>query len=530
MPKKKPPTLPTSSGDTVSVWMDTVVLPEYTPLDGNARCDVCVVGAGITGMTTAYLLMKAGKKVVLLDDNVIGGGETSRTTAHLSWALDDRFQNLEKIHGESGARMAAESHKAAIDTIERLARAEGIDCDFERLDGWLFLGGHDKPETLEKERAACHRIGLTEVELKPRLPVQSLGAGPVLRFPNQGQFHPLRYLAGLAKAFVAGGGRIHTGTHVSGIEGGSTVKVKTSAKNTVSCKAAVAATNSPISDYVVTHLKQAPYRTYVVAGRIARDALPRGLYWDTPDPYHYVRLARLGDREKAEGAGESVYDALIVGGEDHKTGQRDDTDERFRCLEEWTRGRFPQVEEITWRWSGQVMEPSDGLAFIGPNPDGAENVYLATGDSGQGMTHGTIAGLLLTDLITGKANPWAKLYDPKRVSLSPQSVKHLAKENLNVALRYAEWLTPGDVGSADDIPKESGAVLRRGMHKIAVYRDENGKVHERSAVCTHLYCIVSWNSAERSWDCPCHGSRFDPYGKVLNGPAIKPLEAVEEKA
>jgi glycine/D-amino acid oxidase-like deaminating enzyme/nitrite reductase/ring-hydroxylating ferredoxin subunit len=523
--KKSPSSPPESSGDTVSVWMDTALLPEHPPLDGNVRCDVCVVGAGIAGLTTAYLLMKAGKKVVVVDDNVIGGGETARTTAHLAWALDDGFHNLEKIHGEDGARMAAESHKAAIDTIERIVRQEKIDCDFERLDGWLFLGGHDKPETLEKERAACHRIGLTEVELKPRLPVQSLGAGPVLRFPNQGQFHPLRYLAGLAKAFVAGGGRIYTGTHVSGIEGGEKVKVKTSGKHIVSCQAAVAATNSPISDYVVTHVKQAPYRTYAIAGRIPRGAVPTGLYWDTPDPYHYVRLARLGESGESAGA---PYDALIVGGEDHKTGQRDDIDERFRCLEEWTRGRFPQVEEITWRWSGQVMEPSDGLAFIGRNPDGAENVYLATGDSGHGMTHGTIAGLLLTDLITGKENAWEKLYDPKRVRLNPRSIADMAKENLNVALKYAEWLTPGEVGGVEDIPKDSGAVIRRGMHKVAVYRDEQGKLHERSAVCTHLYCIVSWNSAERSWDCPCHGSRFDPYGRVLNGPALKPLGMVED--
>jgi glycine/D-amino acid oxidase-like deaminating enzyme/nitrite reductase/ring-hydroxylating ferredoxin subunit len=508
--------------------MDTADLPTYPRLDANVRCDVCVVGAGIAGLSTAYLLMKAGKKVIVVDDNVIGGGESGRTTAHLAWALDDRFYNLAKIHGDDGARLAADSHKAAIAAIERIVRTENIDCDFERLDGWLFLGGHDKPDTLEKERAACHRIGLTEVELKPRLPIQSLGAGPVLRFPDHAQFHPLRYLTGVAKAFVAGGGRIFTGTHVSGIEGGETVKVKTTSKQTISCGAAVAATNSPISDYVVTHVKQAPYRTYAIAGRIARGVVPAGLYWDTPDPYHYVRLARLDDRAAAT-VGGPVYDALIVGGEDHKTGQRDDIDERFRCLEDWTRSRFPQVEEITWRWSGQVMEPADGLAFIGRNPDDAENVYLATGDSGQGMTHGTIAGLLLTDLITGKPNPWEKLYDTKRVRLAPHAVAQMAKENLNVALKYAEWLTPGEVGSPDDIPRDSGAVIRRGMHKVAVYRDEKGALHERSAVCTHLYCIVSWNSAERSWDCPCHGSRFDPYGKVLNGPAIKPLAPVEEK-
>jgi Rieske Fe-S protein len=230
-----------------------------------------------------------------------------------------------------------------------------------------------------------------------------------------------------------------------------------------------------------------------------------------------------GEHAKQSG---DTRDWLIVGGEDHKTGQSDDADARFRNLEQWARQRFPMIESIDYRWSGQVMEPVDYMGFIGKNP-GDENIYIATGDSGNGMTHGTIAGMLITDQILGKDNPWSTLYDPARKSL--RAAGDFLKENLNVAMQYADYLTPGDVDSADKIKPGEGAVIRRGAHKVAVYKDDQGNVHERSAVCTHLYCIVDWNHAERTWDCPCHGSRFDPYGKVVNGPAVADLKEIEER-
>ena len=251
-----------------------------------------------------------------------------------------------------------------------------------------------------------------------------------------------------------------------------------------------------------------------IGARVPRDAVPRALFWDTPAPYHYVRL------QPADG-----HDVLIVGGEDHKTGQKDDAEERFARLEQWTRRHFPMAQDVEFRWSGQVLEPVDYMAFIGPNPGGDPgNVYIATGDSGHGMTHGTIAGMLLTDMIMVRPNPWTQLYDPNRVSL--RSAGELAKENINVAFQYKDYVTPGEVASTDDIAPGSGAVIRRGVHKVAAYRDERGVLHERSAVCTHLRCIVAWNSAEGTFDCPCHGSRFDPYGRVVNGPAIGDLEAL----
>jgi glycine/D-amino acid oxidase-like deaminating enzyme/nitrite reductase/ring-hydroxylating ferredoxin subunit len=505
------------SGYTQSVWMDTAEVPEYPALMEDTRADVCVVGAGIAGLTTAYLIARSGKSVVVLDDGPVAGGETGRTTAHLTNAFDDRYYEVERLHGEEKARLTLESHTAAIDTIENIVRSEAIDCDFRRLDGWLFLSETDaekRPEILDKEAAVINRLGLT-VERVARAPLPGFDTGPALRFPNQAQFHPVRYLAGLARAIARLGGRIHTRSHVASIQGGEQASLRTSDGQAVRCGAVCVCTNSPISDYVVTHLKQAAYRTFVIGARVSGGAVPAGLYWDTPSPYHYVRLL------KGDG---SADDILIVGGADHKTRQKDDAEERFRCLEEWTRTRFP-IGDIEYRWSGQVMEPADCLAFIGPNPDGAENVFLATGDSGNGMTHGTIAGLMLTDMVDGRAHRWAELYDPKRVSV--KSAPDLVKENLNVAAQYADWVKPGEASSADDIPPGEGAVLRRGVHRVAAYRDDDGNLHERSAVCTHLACIVRWNSTEKSWDCPCHGSRFDAYGNVVNGPALMALGPAE---
>ena len=234
-----------------------------------------------------------------------------------------------------------------------------------------------------------------------------------------------------------------------------------------------------------------------------------------PIPYHYVRFAR-----------DEKGDVLIVGGEDHKSGQASDCEQRFAKLERWTREHFPFVGEVTDRWSGQVMEPVDGVAYIGRNP-GEKNVYVVTGDSGNGMTHGTIAGMLIVDLIAGRENPWTKLYDPARKTLKPAVIADYIAENTNVAAQLRDYVTPGDEPSADKIKNGEGAILREGAKKIAAYRDENGTLHEFSAVCPHLKCIVRWDSCEKTWDCPCHGSRFDALGRVLNGPAITDLQPLD---
>lgn len=504
---------------TMSVWMDTAEVPVESPLKERITADVCIVGAGIAGMSAAYLLAREGKSVVVLDDGPIGGGMTQRTTAHLVNALDDRFFELERLHGVEGARLAAESHTAAINAIEAIVAQESIKCEFERLDGYLFVPPRDSRKILDDELAAVHRAGLTDIEKVDRVPWASYDTGPALRFPRQAQFHPLKYLAGLAKAIKEKGGRIYTQTHAKEIEGGKKTRVEAAGGGVVTANAVVVATNTPVNDLIAMHTKQAAYQTYVIGARIPRGSVKRALYWDTPDPYHYIRIESVGK-------GADAHDVLIVGGEDHKTGQKDDAGKRFAALERWTRRRFPMVEDIEYRWSGEVMEPVDGLAFIGRNPMDSDNVFIATGDSGNGMTHGTIAGLLLTDLILGRKNEWESLYDPSRITL--RALPEFAKENLNVAVQYTDLIVAGDVESIDEIKPNSGAVISRGLSKVAVYRDGDGVIHERSAVCRHLGCIVNWNSLEVSWDCPCHGSRYDALGHVIQGPANSDLAEVDD--
>src|SRR5688500_2637368 len=502
----------TDNGRTRSVWMATADIRPESRLGTDAKADVCIVGAGIAGLSTAYHLTREGKKVIVLDDGPTAGGETARTTAHLVFYNDDGLSKVESLHGEEGLRLATESHSAAVDRIEQIARDEQIDCDFKRLDGYLFVTpGGQGLDFLKKELDAAHRIGLKDAHWIGRAPLKGFDTGKCLCYPRQGKFHPLKYLAALTEIIKQRGGEVHNSTHVASIEGGSPAKVTTSQGRVVTCDAVVVATNSPVNDRVAIHTKQHPYRTYVIGGRVPRGAVTDALYWDTLDPYHYVRLQPVDGKD---------YDVLISGGEDHKTGQATDGERRWRDIERWTRERFPEMGEIEFRWSGQVFEPVDHLAYIGRNPMDKGNVFIATGDSGMGMTHGTIAGMLLTDLILGRKNPWEKLYDPARKPTSiTDSLKEYVKENVNVAAQYADWVTPGEVDSVDGIADDTGALLRQGLKKVAVYKDLTGTVHACSATCTHMGCVVSWNDVERTWDCPCHGSRFDPRGKVVNGPA-----------
>lgn len=486
--------------------MATADTPLSPRLQDNVRTDVCIIGAGIAGLTTAYLLSQEGRSVVVLDDGPIGGGMTGRTTAHLTNAFDDRYLDVEKLHGEEGARLTAESHTAAIEKVDDIVRRENIDCDFERCDGFLFAVPPDTQELLDDELAATHRAGLTDVEKVARAPLDSFDTGPALRYPRQAQFHPLKYLNGLVRAISRDGGRLFGHTHATTIEGGENARVETAAGPVITCEAIVVATNTPVNDRVAIHTKQAPYVTYVIGASIPKGSVATGLYWDTHDPYHYVRVQGVGD-----------HDVLIVGGEDHKTGQESDCYERYGRLESWTRERFPQIGDIEFRWSGQVMEPVDYLAFIGRNPLDSDNVFIATGDSGQGMTHGTIAGMLLTDLIQDRENRWTDLYSPSRVTL--RATPEFASENINVAAQYSDYVTAGDIKSEDELKPGQGAVMRHGLSKIAVYRDENGAIHKRSAVCPHLGCVVAWNACEKTWDCPCHGSRYSAEGRVYQGPA-----------
>lgn len=508
---------------TRSVWHDEVLDLARTPLDADTVADVCVVGGGMAGILAAHAMAEQGRKVILLEDGLLGSGETGRTTAHLSSAVDDRFYRVEQMHGAAGARIAAESQSAAVDYLERVASSARIDCDFERLDGYLFLPPGEQESLLDKELQAAIRAGLADVERVASAP--GFASGPCLRFGRQGQFHPLRFIAGVAKEIERLGGRIHTGTHVADIEHRHGLRVRSAAGHVVSCGILLIATNAPISDLFAIHTKQVAYRTYAMTLRVTPGSLPRALLWDTSEraghedgPYHYVRLARSARNPgDAPASGE---DLMIVGGGDHRTGHSDGSTTRWDALESWARSRWPMLGEVVHRWSGQVLEPLDGAAYIGHDPGGPEGVHVVTGDSGMGMTHAAIAAMMLPTLVDGGTHPWSALYSPRRKPTS--ALRQYAANAMLSLAEYAEWLTPG--ARPEDIGVGEGRVVRQGASLLAVHRDKGGVLHARSAKCSHLGCVLAWNPVERSWDCPCHGSRFDLDGTVANGPAISGLK------
>ena len=486
--------------------------PAFDALPSSPRADVCVIGAGIAGLSVALCLLKEGRTVLVVERYGIGRGETFRTSAHLSNALDDRYRTLERWFGEDGARLAAQSHTEAIDLIEKWSTEHGIDCDFARLDGYLFPAPENDPKQLEAEHEAARRAGLETEWLPAGVPGLDTLL-PAIRFPRQARFHPGKYVEGLARVVRSLGGIIVQG-HAVSVEGGVSPRVTLDGGVVVEADSIVVASNVPFHERVAIHTKQAAYRTYVIAAPVAKGSVPDVLLWDDADPYHYVRLEPGPD-----------HDVLIVGGEDHKVGQPEPEEKPYAALHIWARAHFPMIGDVTHAWSGQVLEPVDGLGFIGRDPGGLDHVYVVTGDSGHGLTHGTLAGPLITALVAGREHPWEALYDPRRKHFS--GATNWVSENLNVALQYTDWLAAGGASSVEEIGRGRGAIVRHGLHRLAVFRDESGCLFAHSATCPHLGASVRWNARERSWDCPAHGSRFDPCdGHVLNGPTATGLPGV----
>jgi len=482
-------------------------------LEEDITVEVCVIGAGMAGLLCALELAERGRSVMIVERAHAGAGDTSATTAHLSAVLDRRYFELASMHGEDAARLAATSHMRGIAHLERVMNAYGIECGFQRLSGFLCSANAAQEKDLAREHAAASAAGLN-CELVSRDPL-GLTKGPALRVLHQAQFEPLEFLGGVIKVLKEKGVRIYAPVTVNDFDTASSsaqVRLGTAQGKQIFASHVAVATHSPINDVATIHTKQAAYRTYAIAFETS-EAKP-SLAWDMEDPYHYARLGVDAITGRP---------VLIVGGEDHRVGQDQDTDKNFPRLETWARERFPTAREIVCQWSGQVFEPSDGLAFIGRNP-GQDRVFILTGFSGNGMTYSALSAELIADLISGVSHPFAKLYDPKRKPASASAISSFVQENLNTAAQYADWLAPSDVASADQIAPGEGAVLRRGLERVAIYVDQSGTKHELSASCPHLGGVVAWNSAEKSWDCPCHGSRFDCHGKVITGPALSDLK------
>jgi glycine/D-amino acid oxidase-like deaminating enzyme/nitrite reductase/ring-hydroxylating ferredoxin subunit len=492
--------------------MSVAVAPKAPRLIRDERCDVVVVGSGIAGISTAYELSQLGRSVIVIDRGATAGGMTSRTSAHLAPLCDDLMSEMQKIKGEELSKLFYESQAAAVDRIEAIQDKEGIKCDFRRLDGYLFQGDQMPSDVLDKEFDAVQAVG-APIERQTGLPLKGCSRRHVLRYPNQATFHPLKYLAGVAEACMKKKVRFFAHTAAEEItEEKGVVTVKT-ANGIIRAGHAVIATNSSIVDRVALHTKTSPYRTYVMGFSIKRGAIPDALYWDTEEPYHYVRMQ--------PGRGK---DTVLVGGEDHKSGEADDAGRRFRKLETWARNKIPELGAITHRWSGQVLDTIDYAGFIGKNP-GSELIYVATGDSGQGLTHGVMGAMLNSALVTGGESPWAELYSPDRKPL--KAAKNWVVENSTALKNLAEYLAPGEIPSATKLRRGEGAIVRDGLKKIAAYRDSKGILHQHSASCTHVGCHLHWNSFEICWDCPCHGSIFAPEGDVLNAPAIAALSKID---
>jgi glycine/D-amino acid oxidase-like deaminating enzyme/nitrite reductase/ring-hydroxylating ferredoxin subunit len=497
---------------TSSVWSEMAPLPPHRRLQGDVSVDVAIIGAGITGVTAARTLKRAGFRVAVIEARRIGKGESGKTTAHLTEVLDTRFHRLITRFGEDGARLAVRGQRTAIERIAAFVDELSIDCRFRRVPGFLYAETSSTVDEIEAEEAAAHRLGLA-VTAMSELAALPFPVARALRFEGQAQMNPRAYLAALADGLDGGGSHVFEQTHVLDVDDSEPCRVITDS-GVIAAADVIVAAHVPISNRVLVHSKLAAYRTYAVGVEVPL-VDPIGLFWDTADPYHYIRSETVDGRT-----------FLIVGGEDHKVGENDDTTIPFKRIEAFVADRFGRaVAPTDYRWSGQIIEPADGLPYVGRNSL-SSHIYIATGYAGNGITGGTLAAMILADEIQGIDNPWTDLYDATRFK-PLASAKAFISENADYPKHLVADRLSGIVGpnELDAIAPGQGKVLSIRGQRLAVYRNERGGLSAVSPVCTHLGCIVHWNTAEKSWDCPCHGSRFEPSGLVLNGPAVEALEA-----
>jgi len=476
------------------------------PLSGPVRADVAVVGAGITGLTLALLLQREGLSVVLLEAARVASGTSGATSAHVTSVLDISYRQLLDRLGHERATAVVEGSGRALDFIRSLGTSS-LACSFETCPAYRYTEDADAIPELQKEFDAARELGVP-VSLTDGSPLP-FPVARALHFSRQGAFDPVEYLVGLAELFVAAGGRLHERARVTEFEEDSDSVVLQATGGLVVASHAVLATHTPIATNLVQSQTE-PHRSYLLALRTTSE-LAAGLYWDSETPYHYLRPVRWN--------GASL---VLVGGEDHRVGH-DDAHERYQALERYARDRFGDLEVVR-RWSAQLYEPADGLPFVGRSPL-AERIYVATGFAGTGLVLGTLAAHVVADALRGR--PDTPLAEVVRATRAPAlaAAGRVTRQGLDTAVRYiGDRLGSGDVGSVAEIPKAAGAIVEVEGQKLAVYRDVGGRLHAISPVCTHMGCIVRWNGAERSWDCPCHGGRFSALGEVQSGPPMRDLE------
>jgi glycine/D-amino acid oxidase-like deaminating enzyme/nitrite reductase/ring-hydroxylating ferredoxin subunit len=493
-----------------SFWLGTTPETDYPPLTAGVSVDVAVVGAGITGITAAVLLKRAGKTVALLDSKRIVRGASGYTTAKVTSGHGSGYSKVRKGFGKDGARIYAEANEAAIERIAQFVDEDGIDCDFERKPNYVYAESREDVEQLRQEAEVERKAGLA-VSLVDETPLP-FPVAAALRLESQAQIHPRKYLLALAATIPGDGSHVFEQSRVQDVKHGEPCEVRTD-DGVVRAADVVIATHLPILDRGLFFAKAYPHRSYAIAAPLGQASDPEGMYINSGTPTRSIRTMRDGDR---------VF--LNVGGNGHKTGDDDDTPARYNQLEQFLRKHWPAVGEVSYRWSTQDYMPHDQVPYVGRLRRGSEHVYAATGYKKWGMTNGTAAAMIISDAILGRRNPWADLYDAKRL-VRRSGLVSLLKENAAAGVHFvADRLSRAERGAADELARGEGALIRVRGRKTAVYRDDAGTVHAMSPVCQHLYCIVDWNPAERSWDCPCHGSRYDAQGRAIQGPTTKDLK------
>jgi glycine/D-amino acid oxidase-like deaminating enzyme/nitrite reductase/ring-hydroxylating ferredoxin subunit len=495
-----------------SFWLDSAARDQYPHLDGDRSFDIAVLGGGLCGITTALLLKREGARVAVVEAGRLGGGATGYTTAKITSLHGQMYSRLKSKFGEDGARTYGDANEAAIDRMEDLVGELDIDCDFRRKPNYTYTQSPEQVDSLREEAETARRLGLpasltTDVDL----PMAVEGA---VRFGNQAEFHPIKYLAALARAVAGDGSEIFEQTPALDVDEGSPCSVRTR-RGTITAGHVVVATHFPFLDRGGYFARMHPERSYIVAARL-RSRAPQGMYISVEPPTRSIRTAPHNGGE-----------LLLVGGEGHKVGQEPDTEARYAALAGWMNEYF-DVGPTEWRWSTQDPITDDHVPYIGRLRAGAENLYVATGFAKWGMAHSTVAATILSDLIAGRENPSAALYDATRIKPAA-SAKDFIKENVNVAKRFiSDRLShPDSRHELEAVERGQGAIVTVDGDKVAAYRHENGELQLVKPACKHMGCLVTWNPAEPSWDCPCHGSRYATDGTVLEGPTVEPLDRIQ---
>lgn len=493
-----------------SYWVETTPATSYPRLEEGISVDVAVIGGGITGITAATLLRREGKTVALLESKRIVRGATGYTTAKVTAGHGVVYSALEASFGAGGARIYADSNQAAVERIAQFVEEGSIDCDFERKANYVYAGSTQEVAELKAELEAQKRAGLS-VEFVDETPLPYWVAAAI-RLENQAQFHPRKYLLALSATIPGDGSHVFEETMATNVKGGDPCVVETN-RGVVRAKDVIVATHLPFEDGGLFFLKAHPHRSYAVAAPLDEADAPDGMFINSGTPTRSVRTIPDGERL-----------LIQVGGQGHKPGEEEDTPGRYQALEDFLQEHWPQAGPVEYRWSTQDYMSVDRVPYIGRLRRTSKHVYAATGYSKWGMTSGTLAGVLLTDRILGRENPWADFYDAKRIK-PKASFKRFLSGNAGAGLHFvADRLKPAEKNDLEKLAVGEGAIVRVRGRKRAAYRDDAGSLHLLSPVCGHLYCHVAWNAAERSWDCPCHGSRYSGEGTVIQGPTVRPLK------